>query len=121
MMDGYTGDSLIVAATNHEGLLDRAMWRRFDEVLFLHPPADAQISELLAVKLRGIRTDFETVDQSVFSRFSGLSHADIERVLIRAIKTMVLAGREFLSLDFIDEALTNENERRLVVEDEIEI
>ena len=34
MMDSYRGSSILVAASNHEGMLDRALWRRFEEVLF---------------------------------------------------------------------------------------
>jgi SpoVK/Ycf46/Vps4 family AAA+-type ATPase len=33
MMDAYQGKSLILAATNHEHILDSAIWRRFDEVI----------------------------------------------------------------------------------------
>jgi SpoVK/Ycf46/Vps4 family AAA+-type ATPase len=29
---------LLIAATNHEGLLDRALWRRFDGVLLFDRP-----------------------------------------------------------------------------------
>ena len=32
MMDGYRGSSVLVATTNYESLLDRAVWRRFDEI-----------------------------------------------------------------------------------------
>ena len=43
MLDAYEGRSLIIAATNHEGMLDTAIWRRFEEVLFLEPPTVAQL------------------------------------------------------------------------------
>ena len=33
LLDGYTGPALLIAATNHEEILDRALWRRFDEVV----------------------------------------------------------------------------------------
>lgn len=36
MMDAYQGKSLILAATNHEHILDSAIWRRFDEKLTFH-------------------------------------------------------------------------------------
>lgn len=32
MLDGFRGQGMIVAATNHQHQLDRALWRRFDEV-----------------------------------------------------------------------------------------
>ncbi|WSJ72679.1 ATP-binding protein [Amycolatopsis sp. NBC_01307] len=33
LIDRYTGPSLLVAATNHQQVLDPALWRRFSEVL----------------------------------------------------------------------------------------
>lgn len=112
MMDSYRGESLLVAASNHEGMLDRALWRRFDEVLRFDRPDSEQITKLLEVKLRGVRRDFELTKRSVPAAFSGLAHADIERVVIRAVKAMVLAGREFLSRAMIEAALEREAERR---------
>lgn len=112
MMDSYKGSSLLIAASNHEGMLDRALWRRFDEVLVFEPPGSEQIEALLEVKLRGVRRDFEAADDRVIAAFSGQAHADIERVLIRAIKAMVLANREFLTRDLIKDALTGEARRR---------
>lgn len=116
MMDSYRGSSLIVAASNHEGMLGRALWRRFDEVLFFERPTDAEIPELLKVKLRGIRSDFELDSDDVVEIFHGMAHADIERVLIRAIKFMVLAGREFLSMEIVEKASAKESKRRPIVE-----
>lgn len=94
MFDAYQGCSLIIAATNHEGLLDRAIWRRFDEVLRLEPPTDEQLCRLLAVKLRGVRYTFRLEDIVRTGWFSELCHADVERIVLRAIKEMILAGRD---------------------------
>lgn len=108
MMDGYRGPSILVATTNYESLLDKAVWRRFDEVLRFELPTLEQIKRLLALKLSGIRRNFELDDGSVASQFKGMSHADIERVLRRAIKEMILSGREFLEKTHIDTALARE-------------
>ena len=53
MLDAYEGRSIIIAATNHDAMLDTAIWRRFDEVLFLDRPTPTELRQLLAVKLRG--------------------------------------------------------------------
>ena len=94
MLDAYRGRSLIIAATNHEGLLDSAIWRRFEEVLHLKPPTSAQVCQLLNVKLRGVKKRFDAhalVDSGVFK---GASHADVERIVRRAVKMVLLDGRE---------------------------
>lgn len=112
MLDSYRGDSLLIATTNYESLLDQAVWRRFDETLCFEPPNLEQIKRLLALKLSGIRRDFEPEDHEVATLFKGLSHADIERILRRAVKEMVLSGREFLQRSHLDEALKREYRRK---------
>lgn len=108
MLDGYRGSSILIATTNYESLLDHAVWRRFDEVMRFEMPNLDQIMRLLSLKLSGIRRNFDTEDEQVASVFNGLSHADIERVLRRAVKEMILSGREFLEKSHIDDALARE-------------
>jgi len=109
MMDGYRGKSILIATTNYESLLDKAVWRRFDEVIRFDMPNQEQIAELLALKLSGVRRNFEPDDQKIVALFKGLSHADIERILRRAVKEMILAGREFLETSHLKEALAREH------------
>lgn len=108
MMDGYRGESLLIATTNYETLLDKAVWRRFDEVVRFEMPNLEQIKRLLALKLSGIRRNFEPDDGQVATLFKGMSHADIERVLRRAVKEMILSGREFLEKSHLDTAIGRE-------------
>lgn len=108
MMDGYRGESILIATTNYESLLDRAVWRRFDEVVRFELPNLEQIKRLLALKLSGIRRNFEADDAQVASLFKGMSHADIERVLRRAVKDTILSGREFMEKSHLDTALARE-------------
>jgi SpoVK/Ycf46/Vps4 family AAA+-type ATPase len=111
MMDSYRGKSLLVAATNHERLLDKALWRRFDEVMMFDKPNLEQIRSLLMVKLRGVRHELPEDDISFLNSFKGFSHADIERIIIKAVKMMVLKGREFLTMDILDDARKREESR----------
>lgn len=115
MMDGYRGKSILIAATNHEGLLDKALWRRFDEVLLFEPPNLEQIKQLFNVKLRGVHWELPIGDVSFLNKFKGFSHADIERILIRATKTMVLKGRKYLTVDLIEEAFRREEKRQNII------
>ena len=85
MLDFYQGRSLVIAATNHEGMLDTAIWRRFEEVLFLEPPTVTQLRRLLNIKLRGVRREFSIDDVTGRGWFKGATHADVERTLRRAV------------------------------------
>ncbi|HEX9941938.1 MAG TPA: ATP-binding protein [Thermoanaerobaculia bacterium] len=112
MMDTYVGRSVLVAATNHEAILDLAVWRRFEEVLVFEPPNLEQLRRLLSLKLRGVRRDFEVDDTVVTTLFKGMTHADVERVLRRAIKDMVLAGQEFVTVRHLETAVCREKPRQ---------
>lgn len=110
MMDGYRGPSILIATTNYESLLDKAVWRRFDEVIRFEPPNLEQAKRLLSLKLSGVRRNFETDDPQIAALFKGLSHADIERVLRRAVKDMILSNREFLAKTHLEAALAKEHQ-----------
>ena len=69
MMDGYRGQSIIIATTNYESLLDKAVWRRFDEVIQFDAPTVDQIKRLLSIKLSGVRRIFEPDDTLIASLF----------------------------------------------------
>lgn len=111
MLDAYQGKSLIIAATNHEKMLDTAIWRRFEEVLLFEFPSEEQLLQLLQLKLRGVRRDFELEDQQVISLFMQSAHADIERILRRGIKEMVMKGQEFLQVRHLKRARQAEMSR----------
>ncbi len=108
MMDAYQGQSLLLAATNHEHILDTAIWRRFDETISFPLPAQAQTAQILALKLRGVRREFEIEDKKVLILFKALSGADIERVIRRAVKRIILKNQEFLTIKDIKKALNRE-------------
>ncbi|MEK6750370.1 MAG: ATP-binding protein [Pseudomonadota bacterium] len=96
MMDAYRGKSLIIAATNHEQILDSAIWRRFDDVIEFPLPTPEFLPKILQLKLRGVRRQFDVENPEVIELFNGLSPADIERVIRRATKRMILRNQEFL-------------------------
>jgi SpoVK/Ycf46/Vps4 family AAA+-type ATPase len=112
MMDSYEGSSLILAATNHEKILDSAIWRRFDESIEFPLPDEKQLQEILLLKLRGIRRQFEVDDKDVLKEFKGKSGSDVERVIRRAAKRMILREQEFLTIKELKNALVREDLRK---------
>lgn len=91
-----SGNSLMVAASNHQHLLDPALWRRFDDVVqFPLPDEDSRLRFMQAL-LNGVQTDGPIAPIS--ARMKGLSYAEIERVCIEAVKTMILEERNLLMI-----------------------
>lgn len=108
MMDSYRGKSLLIAATNHEQILDSAVWRRFDDTLEFPLPSAELLPQILQLKLRGVRREFEADAPELVKMFKGLSPADIERIVRRAIKHMILRNQEFLAVKDLYQAKERE-------------
>ncbi|EPA1180234.1 ATP-binding protein [Vibrio fluvialis] len=113
MMDAYVGKSLILAATNHEQILDSAIWRRFDETIDFPLPNVEQVQQILSLKLRGVRRQFEIDEKPVLNLFEKRSGADIERIIRRAVKRMILRGQEFLTMKDLKQASLKENYNKI--------
>jgi SpoVK/Ycf46/Vps4 family AAA+-type ATPase len=91
LMDTSNSNSLFIAATNHESLLDNAIWRRFDEILFFDKP-DVELRKLLLKQyLSAIRHTNINIE-SIAAKLDSTTGADIERICIDAIKTVILRG-----------------------------
>ena len=82
-------ESIIIAATNNQRLLDQALFRRFDDVLHYMLPAHMEIKRLLEYKIKSYDENF-TIPKDVIKAADGLSHAEIARVCDDAIKNSIL-------------------------------
>jgi SpoVK/Ycf46/Vps4 family AAA+-type ATPase len=101
-------DSLIVAATNHPQLLDRALFRRFDAVIEYGPPSPQVADKLVRARLSLL--DTTSVDwTTVVTAVGGLSHADLAHACEQAAKNAILGHRSRVETADIVDAL---HERR---------
>ena len=82
-------ESIIIAATNNQRLLDQAVFRRFDDVLHYMLPTHMEIKRLLEYKIKSYDENF-TIPKDVIKAADGLSHAEIARVCDDAIKNSIL-------------------------------
>lgn len=108
MMDSYQGSSILIATTNYEALLDHAVWRRFDETIHFELPTQKEIKRLLALKLSSVHKEFDASSDEISSQFEGMSYADIERILRRAVKDMILSKKDCLEKKHLDQAFSRE-------------
>ncbi len=82
-------DSLVLGATNHVALLDRALFRRFDAILeYAFPPAEVakQIMRDRLGMLDTANIDWHTAAKAA----EGLSHAEIAMACEQAAKNAIL-------------------------------
>jgi AAA+ superfamily predicted ATPase len=84
--------SIIIAATNHVEILDRALFRRFDDVIRFDVPSKELIVRLLRERLATFKTEDLEWDK-IAEEAQGLSYGDLVRACEDAAKEMVLEGR----------------------------
>ena len=88
-----SSDSIIIAATNNQKLLDQALFRRFDDVLHYSMPTAEEIKKLFEMKLGAFDVNF-AVTKQIAQKAESLSHAEIIRVCDDAIKIAILANTD---------------------------
>jgi len=89
MLEQDDSDSMIVCATNFVGMLDRALFRRFDAVLEYSLP-DGEIA-LRVMQGRLALLDTSTIDwQQAATCAKGLSHAEMVAACEQAAKNAIL-------------------------------
>ncbi len=97
--------SIIICATNNPNMLDKALFRRFDDVFEYELPDKEQIVRLIEINLYSL--DFKNIiTEKVIKSSLGLSHADIVKACKEAKKHVLLNDKkidEAILLDFIKE------------------
>ena len=92
-LENDDGPSLVVAATNHPELLDRALYRRFDDVITYDLPTPDIARGILESRL--VSFEHQEIDWPlILEAAADLSQADIARAADEAAKTAVLSGSE---------------------------
>jgi SpoVK/Ycf46/Vps4 family AAA+-type ATPase len=91
-----TSDSMIIAATNTFDVLDTALFRRFDDVVYYDLPTQPEREELIELRLRGFMSASFGLAR-VAQGAEGLSHAEITRACDDAIKHVVLSRKKKVS------------------------
>jgi SpoVK/Ycf46/Vps4 family AAA+-type ATPase len=110
LLDGFHSPSLVVAATNHEELLDPALWRRFDDVVSFPHPSNQDIARLILMKTKNFPSN-ELKIEELANSMRGMSHSDVERVCFDAIKSCVIEGRDKLDSSTVRAAVIQQRER----------
>ena len=92
MIEQDNSHSLVLAATNHLGILDMALFRRFDDVLHYDLPNKTQIEKLLKSRLGSVAVKgmgWKKLAEIAF----GLSYGDIVQACDEALKDALINER----------------------------
>lgn len=108
-IDQDVSDSLIVAATNSPTLLDRALYRRFDDVLYFDQPGANDRRSLIQNILGPFmvpRFDWKPI----VAESEGLSHAEIDSACRDSIKQALLKDQKTIKAGLLRQMLTERRE-----------
>ncbi len=106
-------DSLIIAATNNPKLLDNALFRRFDDMLYYDRP-HADDRKRLISNLLGNFIPSRFAWKSAIRKSKGLSHAEIDQACKDAIKYAILNDMKKANSSLLQQML---NERQDILSD----
>ena len=104
MLDNFNGESLIIAATNHEQLLDLGLWRRFDDIIHFELPNEIERKELFHLYFKSVKKN--KLDYTKLAKISnGLSAADISQIVSESIRQMIIEEKNEITFDIINSVI----------------
>lgn len=111
-VENHRGNSVIIAATNHGHLLDRALYRRFDDLIELGLPGVELAERTFRERLAGQKSQRLSYAR-IAAAAEGLSFAEITRVCEESIKDILLHDKKILTTSDVMRVIS---ERRLFLD-----
>jgi AAA+ superfamily predicted ATPase len=90
-IDSLPPHVVVVTATNHSELLDRAVWRRFQVRVELPPPAKAQIERYFERVQGRVHESLGITPRTLAERLSGSSYSELEDFFGNLLRRQVLS------------------------------
>ena len=90
-IDDLPSHVVVVCATNHPELLDRAVWRRFQLKLELSQPRRNQIEEYFELTAKRLNFSFGLSPRLLSEKLTGFSYSDLENFTSDVARSYVLA------------------------------
>jgi SpoVK/Ycf46/Vps4 family AAA+-type ATPase len=104
-LENDDSQSIIIAATNHPDLLDKALFRRFDDVIKYELPDEQIIRELLETRLSNFKLEWDNWNP-IIQTSKDLSQAEIVNAASEAAKIAVISNQDSISEESLLGAIT---------------
>lgn len=109
LLEEYDGDGLLIATTNLEGSLDKALFRRFDDLIEFPKPTEKEIEKLLKVTFSALKLS-QNIDLTAYAnKMVGLSYAIIVKIANDAAKRTVIDSGDTITLLHLNESFEENN------------
>lgn len=102
-LENSSPESIVIAATNHRIILDKALFRRFDAILDYTLPDARQVIAVMRARLGSLAAKTSMTKLGDFTE--GLSHADLVKAAESAAKAVLMRGETQVERDDLIAAL----------------
>ena len=106
-IDSLPSHVVVIGATNHAELLDRAVWRRFQIRMTLPEPTRARLAEWFANFERRIKMPLGYAPETLAKKLSGLNFAEAEEFGASVFRQYVLEQPDSNIKKIVDRTLKN--------------
>jgi len=110
-VDALPGYAVVIAATNHSELLDRAVWRRFQLRLELPAPGERELTEYFDRFLASFDRHPGIAAASLAKRLGAISYAEAEEFTLDVRRRHVMTMKEHPLKNTVEELLRLWQER----------
>lgn len=102
-VDMMSSSSILIAATNHDSLLDYAVWRRFEYKMVIDYPDYSQISRMIDLFINGYYIIDESDKIQLSLALKGLSGANVEEIIKKSMRNSIVHNTEFSKIMIFNE------------------
>lgn len=104
LLEEYDGESILIATTNLEGSLDKALFRRFDDFIELPKPTEIEIKELLQMSFSALNIE-KNINLKLYAKeMLGMSYAIVVKIANDAAKKAIINSNKLISAQDLDMA-----------------
>lgn len=114
-IDNLPSHVMVIGATNHPELLDRAVWRRFQVRMTLPSPTRARLIEWFEKFERQIKVSLGYAPSTLAKRLQGSNFAEAEEFGMTVFRQWVLEQPDANMRDVVSKALRNWSVRSVTV------
>jgi len=101
-IDTYSLNNVLVAATNHQELLDKAIWRRFNSIVSVDIPNSEMIERIVENFFNSDIPEFwldEKKKLNLVSTLSGKTPSDISNIISNAKANRIIKSKKSIDLE----------------------
>ncbi len=108
-IDSLPSYCVVVTATNHPELLDRAAWRRFQLRLEMEPPSPKLMLQWIEMFEKRMEIPFGVSRRSLANRLAGLSYSELEDFGMDVLRRYILSQPDSSMTQIVEQRLYRQN------------